>query len=100
MPHPIAAFLEALRQAGHWRRALASLVIGDLLEELTPLVIQGEDVAHAVDLQVTSLQGAPAPHAAQPQEDSGVRNHQLLNVPPKESHKYRLNSVCFPLLSH
>lgn len=98
MPHPIGASLEAFRQAGHWRRALASLVIGDLLEELKPLGIQGED--HAVDMQAPSLQGGPAPHVAQSQEDSGVRNHQLLNIPPKESHKDHLNSGCFPLLSH
>lgn len=39
MSHPIGASLEALRQEGHWRRALASLVIGDLLEELKPLWI-------------------------------------------------------------
>lgn len=90
IPHPIGESLEALRQAGLWRKSLASLVIGDLLEELKPFGIQGEHVAHAVDMQVPSLQGGPAPHAAQPQEDSGVKNHQLLNVPSKESHKYHL----------
>lgn len=100
MPHPIGAFLEALRQAGHWRRALASLEIGDLLEELKLLGIQGEDVAHAVHMEVPSLQRGTAPHAAQPQKESRVRNHQLLSVLSKESHKYHLNCGCFPLLSH
>lgn len=51
MAHPVGAFLEALGQAGHQRRALAWLVTGDLQKEPKSLGTQGEDmeVAHAAE---------------------------------------------------
>ena len=105
MPHPVGASLEVLRQAGRWRRASACLATGDLQKEPKSLGIQGEDVevAHAVDTTLActiTARGTCTPRYPAPQEDSWVRNQRPLNVPPKESHKYSLNSGYFPLLSH
>lgn len=44
--------------------------------------------------------GTSVPCCPAPQEYSWVRNQWPLHVPPRESHKYSLNSGRFPLLSH
>ena len=105
MPHPLGASWEPLTQAGRWRWALACVMTGDLQKEPVSLRTQGGDAeaVHAVDTTTlctitargTSTQCCPAP-----QENSWVRNQRSFSVPSKESHKYSLNSGCFPLLSH
>lgn len=105
MPHPLGTSLEALRQAGHWKRVSACLANGHLQKEPKSLGIKAEDVvvAHAVDTSLAcrvTARWTRTPCCPAPLEDSWVRNQQLFSVPPKESHKFSLNSAWFPLLSH